>query len=255
MSPCFEIKNLQVSYGKEPVVRQAFLQLHAGELCALLGLNGSGKTTLLRACCGLLPSSGELLVGTESLRAMNERRRARHIAFIPQAPSPIHGKSVMEVLLMGCNPHLHLLESPGEAHRQAALRALERLEISHFSDKMYHTLSQGQKQLVILARTLVQNAPIMLMDEPDSALDYRNRHMILSKIRALVKAEEKACLITLHDPNFAMTYCDRLILMDKGRVTGEIHMHEDSEARIREALTAIYGPITLIRHENTYRIF
>lgn len=255
MSPCFQITDLQVSYGREPVVKHASLTLHPGELCALLGLNGSGKTTLLRACCGLLASSGELLIGADSLRTMNERQRARHIAFIPQTPSPIHGKSVMEVLLMGCNPQLHLLESPGKAHRQAARQALERLGISHFSGKMYHELSQGQKQLVILARTLVQNAPIMLMDEPDSALDYRNRHMILSKIRELVKTESKACLVTLHDPNFAMAYCDRLLLMDGGRIAGEIDMHTASEAQVLDGLTGIYGPITLIEHENSYRIF
>ncbi len=252
MSVLFEVQNAYVSYGSTEIVHGVSLSLERGELCAFLGLNGSGKTTLLRAVCGLIPMNGQVFVDGRSLKEMNERERARHLSFIPQTSSPIQGKTVMEVILMGANPYLGLLESPKGGHYRAAKTALKRLEIGDFADRHFHQLSQGQKQLVILARTLVQNSPVMLMDEPDSALDFCNRHMVLEKIRSVVKSEGKAGLITLHDPNFAMAYCDRLLLLKKGIVIAEADMRTAAEDEVREKLSMIYGKIELFSYTGGY---
>ena len=104
MSVLFEVQNAYVSYGSTEIVHGVSLSLERGELCAFLGLNGSGKTTLLRAVCGLIPMNGQVFVDGRSLKEMNERERARHLSFIPQTSSPIQGKTVMEVILMGANP-------------------------------------------------------------------------------------------------------------------------------------------------------
>lgn len=252
MSVLFEVKNVYVSYGSTEIVHGVSLSLKKGELCAFLGLNGSGKTTLLRGVCGLIPMEGQVLVEGQKLKEMNERERARHLSFIPQISSPIQGKTVTEVMLMGANPYLGLLESPRAEHYKAVERALEKLEIEKFADRQFHQLSQGQKQLVILARTLVQNSPVMLMDEPDSALDFRNRHMVLEKIRSVVKGEGKSGLITLHDPNFAMAYCDRLLLLKDGNVVAEVDMRTALEDEVREKLSMIYGNIELFAYTGGY---
>ena len=94
---------------------------------------------------------------------------------------------------------------------------------------------------MILARCIVQDSPVMLMDEPDSALDFLNRHMVLSKIRELIKEENKAGLITLHDPNFAMAYCDRLLLLKEGRLVGELDMRRAKADEVKKKLSLIYG--------------
>lgn len=252
MSALFEVQNVRISYGRTEIVHGVSFSLQSGELCALLGLNGSGKTTLLRGLCGLLPIQGQVKVSGHIIREMNEKERARCLSFMPQVSSSIQGKTVFEVLLMGANPHLGLLESPKAVHRRRAFEALDKLGIEDFADRQFHQLSQGEKQLVILARTLVQNSPVMLMDEPDSALDFRNRHMVLEKIKNVIQNEGKAGLITLHDPNFAMAYCDRMLIFMNGDVAAEIDMHTASEDEVRKKLSILYGKIELLAFSGGY---
>ncbi len=252
MSALFRVDDIHVSYGETEIVHGVSFSIKEGELCALLGLNGSGKTTMMRGICGLIPAEGRSYVNDNPLDLMKDKTRAKYLSFIPQISSPIQGKTVMEVLLMGANPHLGLLESPGQRFYDAAQRALEKLNLQEFATKDYAKLSQGQKQLIILARTLVQDAPVMLMDEPDSALDFLNRHMVLNKIHEVVKEEKKAGLITLHDPNFAMAYCDRLILLKKGNLMAEVDMRTASREEVKEKLSIIYGDIELLQHGSGY---
>lgn len=252
MKPLFIIQNMSVAYGTKQVIENANLEIYPGETCALLGLNGSGKTTLLRAACGLIPSRGEYRVGEQSLSGLSDRQRAKYLAYIPQMTALVRGKSVFEIVLMGANPHLHLLESPGPKFHAAAREALARLQLTDMTDQEFDTLSQGQKQLVVLARTIVQDTPVMLMDEPDSALDFRNRHMVLTEITQLIRQQARAGLITMHDPNFAMAYCDRLLLLQDGDIVGQIEMAQDSHSTIQEKLSLIYGPIELIKYHDSY---
>lgn len=252
MTPVFEIHNLYAGYGKKEIVHGVSLSILPGELCALLGLNGSGKTTLLRSVCGLLPCTGERYVQGLSIEGLSQKEQAQRLSFIPQTPSPIEGKTVMEVLLMGANPYLRLLESPGEVYRQRAKEALNRLEMGEFAHRFFHTLSQGQKQLVILARALVQNTPVMLMDESDSALDFLNRHMVLGKIRELVETQQRGGLITLHDPNFAMAYCHRLFLLRDGVLVDTLDMATATREEAEKKLSCIYGPIRLLEQDGCF---
>ena len=125
-------------------------------------------------------------------------------------------------------------------------------ELAELAGRDYATLSEGQKQLVILARALSQDTPVMLMDEPDSALDFVNRHMVLGKIRSVLHERRQAGLITLHDPNFALAYCDRLLLMQDGGILTEIDMRSTDHAAIEAGLGAIYGDIAVLEYKNRY---
>ena len=246
------LRNISVNYGERKILKNLNLDIPRGEFCGLLGLNGSGKTTLLHVACGFLPMQGECYVDGENCKNLNERQRARKIAFIPQICSLQGGRTALDVVLMGFNSQLGLLESPSYVHKRAALAAMERLNCAEFAEKDFGALSQGQRQIVILARCIVQDSPVMLMDEPDSALDFLNRHMVLSKIRELIKEENKAGLITLHDPNFAMAYCDRLLLLKEGRLVGELDMRRAKADEVKKKLSLIYGDIELLQSGDSF---
>lgn len=242
----FQMEGVRISYGSRQVIRGIDLAVGEGEFCALLGLNGSGKTTLLHGACGFLPMEGRCAAGGLDCAGLNERRRARLISFIPQLSTLGGGRSVLDVVLMGFNARLGLFQSPGRAHRQAAWEVLERIGYGHMAQRDFGTLSQGQRQLVILARCMVQDTPVMLMDEPDSALDFLNRHMVLGKVRDMIHADGRAGLITLHDPNFAMAYCDRIFLLRDGVLQTELAMASAGREEILEKLSLIYGSIDVI---------
>jgi len=248
------LRDVSVGYGGRKVIDGVSLDVGAGELCALLGLNGSGKTTLLRGICGLLPlSGGRCSANGLDLSAVHEKKRARYISLIPQRHSKLIGVAVIDAVLMGLNAKLGVFELPSAEDKALALEALEKMEIPHLAAEDFSRLSEGQKQLVILARTLVQNAPVMLMDEPDSALDFPNKHSTLSRIRNLIHTEGKACLVTLHDPNLALTFCDKLILLDKGKVASEIRLSNATKDDIQCCLSSVYENITVYEYDNTFK--
>ncbi len=252
MSALFALDAMRVCYGSREIIHGVSLHIEAGEFCALLGLNGSGKTTLLHAACGLLPMRGRCFAGGQDCTGMHEKKRARLLSFIPQVCGLSGGKTALEVVMMGFNARLGLLESPSPAQRALALLALEKLGCAALAQTDFGALSQGQRQLVILARCIVQDTPVMLMDEPDSALDFLNRHRVLEKIRELLHAQNRAGLITLHDPNFAMTYCDRLFLLKDGALAGELDMHTADAAQLQEKLSRVYGDVALFPTRHGY---
>jgi len=250
MSNLLSVQDLSAGYGGKPVVKGVSFDVSASECCGLLGLNGSGKTTLLKSICGLLPISGGgcYLNGIDCSK-MNEKARARSFSYMPQRLSKLIGVTVFDVVMMGLNPQLGLLEYPSESHKAGVQQALDKIGIPHLAGDDFSRLSEGQKQLVILARSLVQNAPVMMLDEPDSALDFINKHKTLKRIRRLIRDEGKTALVTLHDPNLALAYCDRLILLQEGKVVSEISLSQASAEEVRSCLATIYGEITLLEHD------
>lgn len=253
MSQMLSLQEVSVGYGLKTVVRDVSLNISAGEFCALLGLNGSGKTTLLKGISGLLPiGSGRCLADGQDCTRFNEKKRARHISYIPQRYSELTGVTVLDAVMMGLNAKLGVLEFPSSADKAQVAAALGKMEITHLAGEDFSRLSEGQKQLVILTRTLVQNAPVMLMDEPDSALDFLNKHRTLTKIRDLIHSEGKAGLVTLHDPNLALAYCDRLILLHDGKIVSEINLPGADRDEVRSCLSTIYGDVTLLEYNGRY---
>lgn len=242
-----EIQDLRTGYGAQEVLKGVDLAVRTGELCALLGLNGSGKSTLLRAVCGLIPARwAALTVDGHDLGPMHERQRARWLSYIPQRSSAGTGLTVLEVVLMGCNPRLGLFESTTAADRERARGALRRVGLDGFEERPFDRISEGQRQLAVFARALVQDAPVMLLDEPDSALDFVHRHQVLGQISALVRSEGKSGLVTLHDPNFAMAYCDRLLLLKEGRLAGDVAVGASTAEELAGALSRLYGPVRVL---------
>ena len=251
-----EAERVRACYGSREIIRSADLHLREGELVALLGLNGSGKTTLLRSLCGLHRlSGGRCRVRGIDCAALREKARARLICYMPQRSGAVYSIRTEEVALMGCNPRLPLFGMPGEGDRKRVRSIFEQLSIAHLWGSDFLHLSEGQKQLVILARAIVQDAPAMLLDEPDSALDYSNRNKILNILRKIVYDNNKAGLLILHDPCTALNHCAQLLLMKEGRLIGSVHPDQDSETVLSEALSQLYGPVQVFRQHNRFFLY
>lgn len=243
----FTMEQVTVSFGHRAVVQNMSFSLEKGTLTGLLGANGCGKTTLLRAICGHLPHTGICRLEGEVLEQLHTRQLSRRISYIPQRSGITISLPVLEVVLMGYHPILGLLQKPSALQRKAALRALEETGLGGMEDRDYLTLSEGQKQLCILARTLVEDTALLLLDEPDSALDFPNRYQILGKLQKLIKNGSKAGLLCLHDPNLAFAFCDQILLMKEGHCTASLRPAADSLPAMQKALEEIYGPVFLTR--------
>ena len=170
------VQDLTVRYGTAAVLQGVSFSVPvSGQLIGLLGVNGSGKTTLLKAAAGLLPHTGQCLLDGVPLESLSTRRLAQTVSYIPQQSGISVSLSAREVVLMGFNPQLGVLQSPTAAMRTAADEALRTVGLANKAGQDYLTLSGGEKQLCILARTIAEDAPLLLLDEPDSALDLANR--------------------------------------------------------------------------------
>ena len=212
----------------------------------LLGVNGSGKTTLLKAAAGLLPHTGQCLLDGVPLESLSTRRLAQTVSYIPQQSGISVSLSAREVVLMGFNPRLGVLQSPTAAMRAAADEALRTVGLADKAGQDYLTLSGGEKQLCILARTIAEDAPLLLLDEPDSALDLANRSRMTALLAQLVHTGGKTALVCLHDPALALDSCDILVVLQGGGVAAVLHPRTDPPAVLQAALAAVYGPLELL---------
>ena len=243
----FAVDHLTVGYGKNPVVRDLSFSLDSGCLLGILGANGCGKTTLLKAVCGILPHTGSCTLEQKVLEELSPRQMARQCSYIPQKSGISIDISALEVVLMGFNPWLGLLERPGAAMKEEACRMLALVGLEGKEECNYLTLSEGQKQLCILARTLCCGTGLLLLDEPESALDFRFRHQMLEILRDWVSWGGRAAVVTLHDPQLALNYCHRLLVLSEGRSLGMLRPKEDSPKQMEALLEQIYGRISLTR--------
>ena len=216
-----ELRTLTVMLGGRPVVDRVDANVADGEWLALIGPNGAGKTTLLRAISRLVPFDGEIELGGRSLRDLSRGELARLVAVVPQDPSTPPWMTVAEYVLLGRTPHLGPLAKEGAHDRDAAARALGRLDLLPFAGRRLGTLSGGEKQRVVVARALAQEAPIVLLDEPTAALDIGHQQQALELLDGL-RAESGLTLVAaMHDLTLAAQYADRMLLLDTGRVVAD----------------------------------
>ena len=237
------IQNLKKNYGSFEVSLPR-LDLRQGYVTGLVGKNGSGKTTLIRGICSRIPSSGTCRLAGET--PGNAKALAQTVSMIPQRTSILFSIPVLDVVLMGLNSRLSLLAQPSAAQRQAARDLLRQVGMDGREEQDFLTLSEGQKQLVILARALMQDTPVLLLDEPDSALDLANRSHMAALLAEFVHASGKTALICLHDPMLMLDWCDTLIVLQNGQVGAMLYPRTDPVEALQSALAAVYGPLELV---------
>jgi iron complex transport system ATP-binding protein len=232
------LEGVTVTLGGRQVVREVSADVEAGEWVALIGPNGAGKTSLLRAVAGLLPCDGTVSLDGVSLDGLGRRERAKRLALVPQEPRTPPWLTVAEYVLMGRTPYLRPLAREGEADREAAARALTRLDLDELAERTLGTLSGGERQRVVVARALAQEAPIVLLDEPTASLDIGHQQQALDLLDALRASEGLTLVAAMHDLTLAAQYADRVLLLDAGRVVAD---GAPAEVLTEEALARHYG--------------
>jgi iron complex transport system ATP-binding protein len=214
------VEDLRFAYdsGHRAVVDGVSLQLGRGEVLAILGPNGAGKTTLLHILLGILRAqSGQIWLEGRALSSCTRSEISRVVGLVPQFEHVAFEYSVEEYVLMGRAPHLGILELPTENDRGLAVEALDQLGLLALRHRSMLELSGGERQMVVLARALAQQARLLLMDEPLAHLDLGNKARILAVMRRL-SAAGVAVVFTTHEPDMVQGVAHRALLMRKGRV-------------------------------------
>lgn len=221
-----ELDRVGFTYGGDDwVFRQVGLRVDAGSATAVLGPNGRGKTTLVRCAAGLLtPVEGHV-------------RKEGDIGFVPQARAGAFAYRVIDMVLMGRARTVRVFSVPGHADHQAALLALERVGIAHLRDRQFPTLSGGEQQLVLVARALTAECPVLVLDEPSTGLDLHNQARILTLVRDLVD-DGMAALLTTHSPDQALFLADQVVLM---MGSSDVRVGSPQELLSDAVLSELYG--------------
>lgn len=245
-----KINNISAGYNKEKIIDNISFEIKEGELVGVLGANGSGKSTFAKAICNILPHSGNVLINDQIIEDLNIRNIANYISYIPQHSGLTIDISVFDVVMMGFNSKLKLFEKPHNDMENKALNIIKLIGLGDKINSNYMMLSEGQKQMTILARALVSDAKFLVMDEPESALDFNVRYKMINIIKKWVCKDNRASLIILHDVMLALNNCDKLFLLKDKNIISVVDLHNESVNSIEEKLKMIYGDISLNKLKN-----
>jgi iron complex transport system ATP-binding protein len=232
------LANVSVSLGGARIVERLSFEVEAGEWLAMIGPNGAGKTTALRAVCGLVAYEGDIQVLGERAHSLGRTQLARRVALVPQVPLVPADLTVREYVLLGRTPHLGYFASESHSDHLAADEALEQLDLVVFAARRLDTLSGGERQRATLARALAQDAPLLLLDEPTTALDMGRQQQVLELVDRLRTDHGLTVVSTMHDLTLAGQYADRLLLLDGGRL---VAAGTANEVLTRALITEHYG--------------
>lgn len=248
-----EVRNLSFSYGEHPVLDDVSFSLEDGQVLSVLGPNGVGKSTLFHCILGLLtPQAGEILADGRNIRTLSSRELAQRIAYIPQSHNPAFHFNVLDMVLMGTTAQLGYFSAPGQKQLEQAQTVLEQLGISHLAQRGYAHISGGERQLCLIARAMVQQARILVLDEPSANLDYGNRIRVMQTLRALAK-EGYAIIQSTHDPDQAYLYSDRILALCRGKVLAWGTPRETISNSLISRLYGVEVEVCSLR-EDTFRV-
>ncbi|SHI85797.1 ABC transporter ATP-binding protein [Desulfosporosinus lacus] len=222
----FDVIHVQHQFGTIPVLQDIEFQIKEGETFGIIGPNGSGKSTLIRTMSGLLkPSRGKILLNGKSISSYRKRELAKIIAVLEQEGIPPLSFTVEEVVAMGRYPWLKPLSDLSLEDEQIVQTVLEKLGLWNLRTKSVNNLSGGQRQMVSLARAMVQQPRVLILDEPTTFLDIGHQMLVMEHVREWHQSEGISVIMVLHDLNLASQYCNRLLLLDNGHIKscGEVH--------------------------------
>jgi iron complex transport system ATP-binding protein len=248
--------NVGVQRGGRWILKDVSLDIRKGAVVAVVGPNGSGKSTLLRTLGGLWRAdAGNVSLGGRSISALHRAEIAKEISYVPQESQFEFDFTVREIVLMGRYPHRGRFDRETLEDRKAADEALERTDVAYLAERSVIRLSGGEKQRVLIARSLATRAPILLLDEPTANLDVDHSLDVLGLCRSLAN-EGRAVAIATHDLNAVYRFADEVALVDKGRLIAagrpeQVLTHENLERTFHvksEALTGADGTPLLLFH-------
>ncbi len=214
-----EMQHVKLGYNRQIILDDISFRVNPGELVGLIGPNGCGKSTIIRALSHILrPHSGQVLLDGKDIKTIPRQALARLLGVVPQMPLLPSTFTAFEIVLMGRNPHLGLFQYEGPREMAIAWQAMARTGTQSLSGRRVNELSGGEIQCLLMARVLAQETKAILLDEPTANLDIGRQVEILDMIKNLCRDDRLAVLAALHDLNLASQYCDRLILINDGRI-------------------------------------
>lgn len=207
----------------------------------LYGENGVGKTTLLKTILGLVSyQKGNILIHKRNLKELSFQDRAKYMAYVSQNKVPIYA-TCFEFILTGFSNTMNVFDVPSSKHKEKCETMMKKMHIWHLKDKIVEELSGGERQLIYIARAFVQDTKIIILDEPCAYLDFEKQHTILKMLKEYAN-HEKLIFITTHDPNLALTYADRILVMDQGKLCANIETTNNNyKNQFLQELNTIYG--------------
>ena len=237
------VESLSFSYGAHQVLRDISFHMGRGEFLSILGANGVGKSTLFRCILGLLKGyTGKVIIDGTDTKELSPREMAKLVAYIPQHTSSAYNFSVEEIVLMGATAGLSSFRSPGKKEKKRAEEAMERIGIHSLRDRCFHHLSGGEQQLAILARAIVQDSKVLMLDEPTASLDFGNQMLVLTQVRNLSR-EGYTIIQTTHNPEHAYSFSDRILALKDGSV---FRSGSPAEVIVPDVMEALYSVETRI---------
>ena len=230
-----EVQNISFAYGKQNVLRHVSFTLDYGMVLGILGNNGAGKSTLITCLNKILrPNDGRVLLDDVDILKMGRMEMARLVAYVPQKAETTQS-TVYDTALLGRRPYIKW--SMSQEDLDICDRVMEQLGIESIKLRPINELSGGEVQKVMLARALVQQPKLLLLDEPTSNLDPRNQHEIMNLIHNMAKEQNFAVITVIHDLNLAARYCDRFLFMKDGTVFS----YGGADAMTRDTIKSVYG--------------
>ena len=221
MTPMLEVRDLHFNYGNTTILKGVSFDVNEGELCGLFGPNGCGKTTLFKCCLNFLKSHlGSIRMDGKDVKDLRVEDMAKIVAYVPQEHKPPFPYLAREVVLMGRTPRLNGFFGISREDKMKAADALDLLGLTELADYPYNQLSGGQRQMILMARAIAQETPLMFLDEPTSALDFSNQIRIW-RIMRLVAERGVTILACSHDPNHVSWFCDKVVVMKDNRILKE----------------------------------
>ncbi|NDV27769.1 ABC transporter ATP-binding protein [Desulfovibrio sp. JC010] len=247
-----KVDNLSFEYSNGfRVLEDISFSVSKGEICGLFGPNGCGKTTLFKCCLRFLKnSSGNIYMNGRDVAGESIRSMAKMVSYVPQEHKPPFPYLVKDVVLMGRTPHISGFFGVSDFHKRKAHEAMELIEVSDLADEPYNRLSGGQRQLVLIARAVAQETPLLFLDEPTSALDFSNQLKVLNILRQIADSGTTIVACT-HDPNHVLWFCDSVVVLGKQRF---VTKGNPSEIFCDSILDEIYEDVCRVREVESTRM-
>ncbi|MFA7083053.1 MAG: ABC transporter ATP-binding protein [Arcobacteraceae bacterium] len=245
-----DAKRISFSYQEKQILNNIDFQLYQGDVLSLVGQNGCGKTTLLKILLGLLKSKGSITILSKQIETYSNKELAKLISYVPQMHQTPFDYTVLDVVLMGRLAHIGLFSNFSLKDKKTALNSLEEIGVRHLIDKTFSKLSGGEKQLVLIARALTQEAKIIFMDEPVTGLDYGNQLKLLKLLKELSK-KGHTFVKTTHYPDHALYASNKVLMLKNGKILdeGDIYLK-----LTQQNIKSLYDvDVEIISKENGYK--
>ncbi len=241
-----QAKGIEFGYSSTPILKDVSFEIGPSKLVSIVGPNGSGKSTLIKCIDRILtPACGNILIDRKEVTKMDRMEIAKNLSYVPQSSARTFSSNVFDTILMGRRPHIGWLSSSDDEEKVwevLRLLGIEELAMSGFGE-----LSGGQQQKVLIARALVQETKVMLLDEPTSNLDIWHQLDVMNIVSDLVKKRRMTALLALHDLNLASKYSDGIIMMKKGRIMA---VGSPASVLTPENIEAIYNVEVAVRSQS-----